>query len=438
MNSVIHLYNTAAWFCTNSGAKLHPGKCVAIPTGPAPASLPNGIKVLDPTQHTTILGVPMGTTITRQQQTEKVIHNMLAKCAKWLHIGRSIEGKVTVVRAMIVSTIWYVLGALPTSENEAEKLQRVVNNYMNGTAQNDLEEPTSKGNMSSKWFYIQKRLGGWGLESISRTLKVRKLSMLRRFIADVADGKTKPWHTYITAMLEEHVEGWGKDWSAMLFWGGDRNQGAAESSQWSAISPWWRDAWHEWLRLRLKPQRNSVTRAQLRCWPVWNNYILASEHGITTALYRSFSNTDTRAHMKAIRQQGFVTFNDFMHPNGNFMSQHDLYNAITVSSSVNESEHVVPQWACGVLLRRITALWSNATRRWLLTTHATEQDLTSNWWTGGTPSVKFVNTSNKVIRASIRMLEPHVSQPKLIKVRHQHISMDWSRESSALKQLAPS
>ena len=58
--SAVSLYNIAEWFCLHAGAKLHPGKCVAIPTGPAPLTLTNGIRIIGPTEHTTILGVPMG------------------------------------------------------------------------------------------------------------------------------------------------------------------------------------------------------------------------------------------------------------------------------------------------------------------------------------------------------------------------------------------
>ena len=203
--------------------------------------------------------------------------------------------------------------------------------------------------------------------------------MMRKFMAETGRDTPKPWHAFITHMMEEHVSGWGKDWKAIMFWVADRANGAAGDGRWNALSPWWRDAWNEWLKIRLMPRKNSITRDQLANWPIWNNYVLSSDHGIDGALHRAFSNTDTRAHMKAIREQGYVTFRDFMYPNGGFMGQHDLYNSITVSLSVHDSEQVVPQWACGVLLRMIRALWSNASRKWLLTTHLTAQAPCTNW-----------------------------------------------------------
>ena len=129
--SAVHLFNIAVWFCSNSGAKLHPDKCIGIPAGPAPLTLPNGIKLLGPSEHTTILGIPMGTAISRQQQVGQVITKMMMKCRKWAHIGRTIEGRITIVRSIILSTIWYVMAAIPTSPNETNKIQATINNFIN-------------------------------------------------------------------------------------------------------------------------------------------------------------------------------------------------------------------------------------------------------------------------------------------------------------------
>ena len=112
-SSAVHLYNIANWFCTHSGAKLHPDKCIAIPTGPAPQHLENGIKILGYGEYTTILGVTMGKEVTREQQVEKVITKMMDKCKNWSHIGRTIEGKVTIARSILSSTLWYIMAAIP-------------------------------------------------------------------------------------------------------------------------------------------------------------------------------------------------------------------------------------------------------------------------------------------------------------------------------------
>ena len=146
--SAVALYNIAEWFCKNSGARLHPGKCVAIPTGPAPPRLSNGIRVTNPAESETILGIPMGQAISREQQVRTAITKMVAKCGKWKHVGRTIEGKITIVRSIILSTLWYVMAVLPTMQAETKNIQAIVNNYINGKEQTEWGDTAARGNLS--------------------------------------------------------------------------------------------------------------------------------------------------------------------------------------------------------------------------------------------------------------------------------------------------
>ena len=52
--------------------------------------------------------------------------------------------------------------------------------------------------------------------------------------------------------------------------------------------------------------------------------------------------------------------------------------------------------------------------------------------------MQFTKASNKLIRKHLRRTEPQITQPKLLKIGHQHVTIEWSREASAMKQLAPS
>ena len=126
----------------------------------------------------------MGKSITRAQQIEREILKMLEKCNTWAHVGRTIEGRITVSRAIILSTLWYVLAALPTIPAETKKIHTVINNYINRKEENEWSCPTARGNMSNNWYYRPRNLGGWGLSPILRTLRCRKLALLRGFMND--------------------------------------------------------------------------------------------------------------------------------------------------------------------------------------------------------------------------------------------------------------
>ena len=370
-HSAVCLYNIAEWFCNHFGEKLHPEKCVAISAGPAPPTLSNGIKILDPHRHVTILGVAMGTNISRQQQTENVFTKMLQRCNGWAHVGRTIEGRITIARSMLLSTLWFVLGVLPTNKKEAMKIQRVINNFIHGATDVGLDDQAVRANINSAWFYRNKTHGGWGLTPILHTLRVRKLAIIKNFLSDKAKNITKPWHAFITHMLEEHLSSWGKSWADILLWQTEDAEGQLILGNWNALTPWWRDAWAEWLKLECRPLKSSIPRTHLRKWLVWHNRILRSDHGLQSTLHRSFSNSTTRAIMSTIRSQGFLSFEDFMTNNGAVMSADELYSTVTVHLSVNNIDTIVPLWACRKLINIITALWTITLRNWLLQSSAT-------------------------------------------------------------------
>ena len=437
-SSALQLYNIAEWFCTHSGALLHRGKCIAIPTGPAPLTLDNGIKILQPTECTTILGVPMGRCVTRTQQVEGVINKMMDRCKAWHHVGRTVEGRITVARAIILSTVWYILAALPIIPAEAKKIEAVANNFINRKEHAEWGDATVRGNMTHEWFYRPKKQGGWGLSPVLRSLKCRKLSILRRFMADRNQNITKPWHTFAIHMLNNLMSEWGEDWNTIYYWHGTQRHGEGGGADWHAVSPWWRDVWDVWLKLQCKPARNSIPRNILTQWPVWNNRILAVDHGINSPLRTAFSNSNTRAHMNTIRKEGFTSFRHFMRENGSIMSGEELYSAVTVSTSVNGTETVVPRSSCASLIRMINALWTNATKNWMRQSSTTPTCNYIKWYTQAGGKTPFNTANNRLIAKSIKEAEPHKPEPKLIKLRGTHTQMCWIRESKSLAQLAPS
>ena len=436
--SASHLYSIAEWFCENSGAALHRGKCIAIATGPAPSSLDNGITILPATECTTILGVPMGRSITRSQQVGRVIEKMMQKCKSWGHVGRTIEGRVTVARAIILSTIWYVMAALPSVPAESKKIHAVVNNFINRKEQGDWGAPARRGNMTCEWFYTPKAAGGWGLAPVLRSLRCRKLALLKNFLTDRYKNVTNPWHTFAIHMIRRHTQGWCKDWEGITMWHGVQKLGEFGIGDWNALSPWWRDAWSEWLKLELVPARNSIPRQRLTNWPVWNNRILAREHGIQSTLRQYFTNSTTRAHMSVIRKEGFLTFADFLNQNGSVMSGDDLYTALTVCRSVNGTEHVVPRPICTKLMRVINALWTNTTNKWLLNVAHPSQENHIRWFHSSNNKTHFNAMKNGIISKILMLNESKRANLRLIKLRGEPIKTCWAREQRSLAVLAPS
>ena len=223
-----------------------------------------------------------------------------------------------------------------------------------------------------------------------------------------------------------------------MWWRGTQKSGDFAIGNWDALSPWWREAWQEWLRMRCSPPPNSLSRAQLYRWPVWNNRILAQNHGVSNVLYRIYTNSTTSAHMREFRLQDFLTFEDFKNHNGTIMSARQLYDAVMVRQSVNASDHIIPLSACDSLSRVIQAMWSNTTKNWLHLSAHTPHINPTRWTPAGSTIPSFSKASNGMITKIIKGTEATRTQPKLIKLNNREATMCWRREHKALKQLAPS
>ena len=239
-------------------------------------------------------------------------------------------------------------------------------------------------------------------------------------------------------MLTEFLAEWGGQWQHILMWDGLQTQGDAAIGDWNALSPWWRDAWQEWLKLGCKPIQHSIPRPRLTTWPVWNNRILAHGHGLRSSLRHAFSNSGTRLHMATIRRAGFTSFSDFSRNDGTIMNGDELYSRVTVHLSVHEVDHIVPRWACNTLIRHIKALWVNALHKWLcLSTQTQQQHHTTQWLVRGS-TTPFIKMTNKSINNALRELEPHRPPLKLLKIRQTPATICWKRERTSLRALAPS
>ena len=251
------------------------------------------------------------------------------------------------------------------------------------------------------------------------------------------NGRQKPWHTFIKHMLQEHLQNWGNKWNDIYFWHGEHRQNDTGAGNWSAVTPWWRNVWHEWLKLRLTPRRNTLSKTHLLTWPVWNNRILAKHHGLTSTLRLACANATTRAHMNAIRTAGFLTFGDFTNTDGTMMSPDQLYTSVTVYLSVHQIDHIVPRSACRTLMRLINALWANTTRTWMHNTTPIDQHRDIEWWPEKEGTSPFTKCNNKAILKLITTTEPTPPSLNLIRLGGTPARIDWRWETTTLSVLAP-
>ena len=434
------LYDAAKRYCDGSGARLNIDKCIAVPAGPAPEALPNGIKILQPGETTTILGVPFGPNITRQQQTKTIFNKMIERCAQWKYVGRTIQGRITIARTIIASTAWYILSAIDTSREEARRMQRIIEKFIHKNENIDDDNSKVKCNYSSKWLYRPKERGGCGLTPILSTIICRKVSIIRNMIVKNTDLQ---WTTVMRAMCYVAQQGWARSADDIKFWKGSRGKLGTNYSEWDTLTSWWHDAWSEWAKFGWKPKEQSLKLTNLTTWPVWNNRILAEGHGMKTTLRRSANGNTTPENYTKFRTLQFLTFQDFIDDEHNVLQPIALYNRVKqriARSPVTFND--MSKRACTALSHRVATLWEAARTKWLH--RATRQQpasaercTTANWVDTHGRTIK--SASNKYItkRVTERTCPANDQPPRLIKVHNNHIQLDWKREQMCYTQLAP-
>ena len=95
-------------FCKGSGAQLHPDKTVLMPITLHPIPYSGHFRMLNPSESTRVLGIPMGINdimTNSQHRFDGDIGKIVARLKKWINRGRTLRGRVIIIRSLIQSYI---------------------------------------------------------------------------------------------------------------------------------------------------------------------------------------------------------------------------------------------------------------------------------------------------------------------------------------------
>ena len=442
----VEVYNAALAYCKASGAKLNKEKCFAIAATHSNNTLPNGIRILPPHQAEQILGVPMGTEITRSQQIRGAISKMIERAKAWLHLGRTTQGRITIARSMIMSTLWHVLSVISTDNAEAQTIQNVISNYINKEQDIMWAGNTKRGNLPSRVWYTAKTKGGWGLAPILRQIKTRKLAILRTFFNEHNKGLSKPWHLFMIEAVRKAQTGFTQRWQDITLWHHSQHRSPPDQTHtnWDQLSPWWRSVWSLWLNTRWKPRPNSAHINDIRNWPIWKNRILARAHGLKGTLAQQPNNRPSRDRYHTIRMAGLTTFKDF-HNGSRLMTGQELkwrIQRIRQTSTTTNNRMTTPLHlrTCNTIMKQINTLWTHAVTKWADTTsnarHRTESDPITMEWIGPL-NTNFQKSSNSQIGLLLETTERKQQPTPTIYVGATKLQINWKEEDVRTRHVAP-
>ena len=387
----------------------------------------------------------MGLNITRTQQVKKVLREMLKRAADWSHIGRTISGRVTVARAIILSCAWYTLSAIATDINEAREIQRLTTNFINRQENITWQGDYKRGNLPAYTYYNTTDEGGWGMTPPIRTIQTRKLALLQMLFKERANGIHKPWHTFVVPSAIEAQNRWAARWQDILLWHRNPTIRRDTTGDWAALSPWWQSTLEIWTKTKWRPIPNSLSISELQNWPVWNNRLLMSESGLPRTLTRMGTHATTKEIYGAFRNLGFIRFKDFLN-NGTIRSGTELHFAANhkrTSSRRYLRVRPLPLRSCKALSKHITTLWATAKDKWMQSeehyddsvTHEEEELLAKPWISRTT--TPFQTCSNKQLADVVKQANPRLPATPEILINGGTVKVDWKLERSHLQLLAP-
>lgn len=435
------LYAKAEDFCRKTGAVLHPEKCVAIPvTSPETTHLPNGIRILQSGETTNLLGVPIGPNVTREQQVTRVLSKMLERCHQWENRARSVQGRGVIATTMILSSLWYVLSALPLNQPEITKIQNVVTNFMNKERDFEIDGKVKRGQLSKDWYHLEKDRGGWGLPYVVEILETRKLGLMRKYFQARAKGMEDGWLALPKVMATDALKGWLTNSDDITMWRPSRGTHNAPG-EWNKMSQWWRDAWTLWHERKWYPKPKSVNMQALRKLPVWNNRLIPYKSLSDAPLHRSANGTQTKQRYKVYRALGFLHFDNFLTADDKVISSSALEDAINdeLTRRPMTIDHVTPR-SCSALTRHVANMWAYAKEQWLSTRAEGIGNTGSIKWMWQREGISdFKMAKNRDLRKLVKRTRtiPHISASIGVEM-NSVISTAWKAESQTQKWLLPS
>ena len=179
MQSVHEQLSLTKIYEAGSGAKLNLKKCILIQLNQNTKQCPSSnLRQLNPNEVTKILGFPIGINIQDETRIE-IIDNILTKqLTAWKYRAKTIQGRRHIIRAKILSKLWYMAFFIDIPKQKIQKWQNYVNNFIIHNKISSQATPYTK--LPNKWKYAPKSQGGLQIPNIELNLHSLRIRWLNK------------------------------------------------------------------------------------------------------------------------------------------------------------------------------------------------------------------------------------------------------------------
>ena len=235
----IHDYELA------SGARVNKAKSKLLLLGQQAVQADWGqlqLPILQPGESVTYLGVPMGPTVTDLQIWSPKVQQLTKIFALWRHRSLSHAGRVTVLKTLATSVLWYIGSVVDAPAAIVSVISRLCWRF--------LWRDRARGMVNQATALLPRAKGGLSMVDAPAMLGALQVAMLRRFL----DSSDYIWKDFVQHQLESCPA--ARQWSLGLrIIGSDvlhdrRHQGPSD--------PFWSNALHTATRLHLQERKPTL------------------------------------------------------------------------------------------------------------------------------------------------------------------------------------
>lgn len=258
-NNLVTVYERA------SGAKVNQAKSSALLLGPAQAQdFPDlQYRVLGPHDTVQCLGVTIGPQVSDRDIWLQLMDKFDSTLGLWSRHNLSITGRITVLRTLACSKLWYVASVVvPPADIERQLTTSIWRFLWRGR---------SKGAVARAFCTSPRHLGGLGMFNASHILDALTCSTLRRLL-DHSDAK---WKDFVTDDLRasDFCRNWGHGLGVLT-------AAIQLSKRQPMFDPYWTRAFNTAQRLNLHELAPATVEQVLR-QPLFYNDAIRDKDGAT-------------------------------------------------------------------------------------------------------------------------------------------------------------
>ena len=268
--SVLQQLNLVQIYCNGSGARLNRAKCKTLFLNDSKPIPEHPDLVMMPTQtHTKYLGLLFGHNLDDTVQLQLLDHRLHQAILLWGFRGRTLMGRVLLVKSVVLSILWHFSFVLQIPPNLVRRWQTMIRKYILCRRL----KPTDPHYTLLSATYQFDPLLGLGIPHIDSCLRYQRLRLLQLLLNNYQD-PTQPWAKLVWQQLSQslgdfHRAG-SQDW---LFFDKTQLTNVVNTSQ---VPKYWIDVWLHWSRLpwthRIPNTPNQpITLSQAMGMPVWLN-----------------------------------------------------------------------------------------------------------------------------------------------------------------------